>query len=65
MSMNAVLVEKNWRKIVIKEIEICKIENGYIVEYKRIDPATGEEEEVEVYFQEKDSAFTLAASLLV
>ena len=50
---------------MIKEIEICKIENGYIVEYKRIDPATGEEEEVEVYFQEKDSAFTLAASLLV
>jgi hypothetical protein len=62
--MNVGLVGKNWRILVIKEVEICVIENGYLVEYKRINQMTGEEEEVEIYFQEKDSAFVLAKELL-
>lgn len=46
------------------EVEISKIENGYIVEYDRINPLTDMEEEVEVYFPTKEEAINFASGLL-
>lgn len=43
-------------------MEICKIENGYIVEYKRM--IEGIEEKIEVYFQEKVDAIDFISNLL-
>lgn len=49
----------------ITEMEIKKIENGYLVEYEATDPETGEYEEVYIYFQEKASAILYVTELLV
>jgi hypothetical protein len=49
---------------MVDDVEIMKIENGYIVEYEIIDPETGMEEEVYIYFSEKSSAILYASEIL-
>lgn len=48
---------------MVSEIEIYKIENGYIVEYEKMS-SEGVTEEYKVYFEEKSSVMMYVDSLL-
>ena len=49
---------------MIDSVDIDKIENGYTVEYDTVDPDTGMDKEVCMFFENKAAAIAYAASIL-